>query len=243
MTRFRSIAFNVFFFGELTLFLISMLTALPLPRIFLRKCIRQWAKTVRWSLKAIAGIDYEVRGLENLPESPVILASKHQSFWETVAFVWMFHYPVFCIKKELFKIPLWGWYASKCQQVVVDRKGGGAALKSMVRDSLKALERGRDLIVFPEGTRVAPDAKGDYHPGIAAIYARADRPLIPVALNSGMFWGRRTFTKRPGTIVVEFLPAIPPGLDRREFMRQLEESVETATARLVAEAKAKHRAD
>lgn len=236
MIRLRSIAFNIYFFGELTLFLISMIAVLPLPRVVLRQCIRGWAKSVRWGLKAIAGIDHEVRGLENLPESPVILASKHQSTWETVAFVWMFWHPVYCIKKELFLIPLWGWYARKCQQVEINRTGGAGALKRMVRDSLRALERGRDLVVFPEGTRVAPDAKGDYHPGIAAIYARADRPVVPVALNSGVFWGRRTFMKYPGTIVVEFLPPIPSGLDRREFLRELEDRVENATARLVAEA-------
>ena len=237
MTRMRSIAFNVFFFGGLTLFLISMIAVLPLPRIVLRKSIRGWAKSVCWGLKTIAGIDHEVRGLDNLPESPVILASKHQSTWETVAFVWMFQHPVYCIKKELFLIPLWGWYARKCQQVEIDRKGGAGALKRMVRDSLLALERGRDLVVFPEGTRVAPDARGDYHPGIAAIYARTDRPVVPVALNSGVFWGRRTFMKYPGTIVVEFLPPIPPGLDRRKFLSELETRVEEATAKLVAEAR------
>ncbi len=192
---------------------------------------------MRWGLRVLAGMDYEVRGAENIPEEPAIFASKHQSAWETVAFVWMFPSPIYVLKIELLSIPLWGWYARKCSQVAVDRQGGAGALKQMVRDSRKALEKGRHLIIFPEGTRSAPGEAGHYHPGIAALYSQLSAPVIPVALNSGVFWARRGFATRPGKVVVEFLPPIPPGLDRKTFSRELQSQIETASNRLVAEAR------
>ncbi|MBL6928576.1 MAG: 1-acyl-sn-glycerol-3-phosphate acyltransferase [Rhodospirillales bacterium] len=187
-------------------------------------------------MRAIAGIDYEIRGIENIPDEPTIFASKHQSMWETVSFWWFFRAPVYVMKKELRSIPFWGWYARKCQQVFVDRSGGAGALKKMVRDSLEGLNSGRNLIIFPEGSRAPAGEKLHYHPGIAALYSRLSRRVVPVALNSGVFWGRREFLKRPGRIIIEFLPPIEVGLTRKEFAHELENQIESATDKLVAEA-------
>ena len=236
MTFARSLLFNIFFFGELAIALLVMFFFLPFPRVGLEAVIRAWANTVRWGLRVIVGLDYEVRGIENIPNEPTILASKHQSTWETVSFVWMFNAPVYVMKKELLSIPFWGWYARKCQQVAVDRAGGASTLKKMVRDSLEGLKTGRHLIIFPEGSRAAPGRKLDYHPGVAALYGRASARVVPVALNSGVFWGRRQFVKKPGNVIVEFLPAIETGLTRKQFARELETRIEQATDRLVAEA-------
>ncbi len=236
MTAFRSVLFNIYFFGELAMCMVVMFFCLPLPRPALEAVIRTWAKTARWGMKTIVGIDYEIRGIENIPDEPTIFASKHQSAWETVSFWWMFRAPVYVMKKELLSIPFWGWYARKCQQVFVDRAGGASALKKMVRDSLESLKSGRHLIIFPEGSRAPAGEKLHYHPGVAALYTRLSARVVPVALNSGVFWGRRQFLKKPGTIIVEFLPPIEVGLTRKEFARELENQIETATDKLVAEA-------
>lgn len=232
----RSALFNVFLFGSLVVFLLGAVLLLPLPPRLMVRAMTGWTYVARWGLKIIVGLDHEVRGLETLPDGPVILASKHQSAWDTMAFMWMVPYPVYVVKKELLSVPLWGRCARKCGHIPVDRDGGAGALKKMVRDSLAALAAGRSVVIFPEGTRVTPGDKRPHHPGIAALYNRAAVPVVPVALNSGVFWGRRSFHKRSGTIVIEFLPAIPPGLDRAAFSDELQRRIETASDRLVAEA-------
>lgn len=236
MIYLRSLAFNIFFFGGLTIFLLMMLVVLPLPDRYMVVCVRTWSRILCGALKVLAGVDQELRGLENIPDEPVIFASKHQSIWETIALVWVFPEQSYVLKKELLSIPLWGWCASKCGHISVDRDGGASALKGLVRDSRKFLEMGRHLIIFPEGTRSAPGKTGTYHPGIAALYSQLSAPIVPVALNSGLYWGRRRFLKKPGTIIVEFLPPMPKGLDRRTFMAELEERIETASRRLYEEA-------
>ena len=203
----------------------------------MERAITGWTHFARRGLKLIVGLDHEIRGRENLPDGPSILASKHQSAWDTMAFLWLFPRPVYIIKKELLSIPLWGRCAARCGHIPVDRAGGAAALKQMVRAARAALAKGRHVVIFPEGTRVAPDERHPYHPGIAALYAQASVPVVPVALNSGVFWGRRSFHKQPGTIILEFLPAIPPGLDRKAFLGELENRLESASDRLLAEAR------
>ncbi len=237
MIYLRSLAFNIFFFGGLTIFLSMMLFVLPLPDRYTVICVRRWSRILCGALKVLAGVDQEVRGLENIPDEPVIFASKHQSIWETIALVYIFPEQTYVLKKELMAIPLWGWCAKACGHISVDREGGAGALKGLVRDSRAALKRGRHLIIFPEGTRSAPGKTGTYHPGIAALYSQLSAPVVPVALNSGLYWGRRHFLKTPGTIIVEFLPPIPEGLDRRTFMAELEQRIETASNRLITEAK------
>ena len=141
------------------------------------------------------------------------------------------------MKQELVKVPIVGPYMRAMEMIPVDRKAGARALRQMVEDARAAASTGRAILIFPQGTRVAPGAKAPYHPGTAALYVGLGVPVIPVALNSGMYWSRNAFWKRPGKIVVEFLPPIPPGLDRKAFMARLEETLETATARLEAEAR------
>lgn len=231
----RSILYNVFLFGSLSLFLLGAVFMIPGPVRPLERAMVWWTHVARRGLKAIVGLDHEIRGLENLPDGPIILASKHQSAWDTMVFLWLFERPVYIVKKELLSIPFWGWCARRSGHIPVDRAGGGAALKQMVRDTLAALADGRQVVIFPEGTRTAPGRRRPYHPGIAALYSRAAVPVVPVALNSGVFWGRRSFQKRPGTIVLEFLPPIEPGLDRKTFVNELQTRIETASDRLIAE--------
>ena len=136
------------------------------------------------------------------------------------------------LKKELLSIPLFGWFLKRAGMIAVDRKGGASALRSMARQATETLESGRSILIFPEGTRVAPGQTRPYQPGVAALYTQQKVPVVPVALNSGLFWGRRAFFKKPGTIVVQILPPIPPGLDRKAFMRDLESRIEPASAAL-----------
>jgi len=140
------------------------------------------------------------------------------------------------IKRELGWIPFYGWYTLKAGMIPIDRSGGARALKRMIAASEKALATGRPVFIFPEGTRSAVGAHVSYQPGVAALYRQLDVPLVPVAVNSGLYWGRRQFLKRPGRITVEILPAIAPGGERRATLAELERRIETATARLVGSA-------
>ncbi len=199
--------------------------------------ISKWAGLLRWLSRVVAGIDVRFRGIDRLPDGPVVIASKHQSAWDTAVFLLFWPRACYVMKKELWSIPFWGWYAKHCETVPVDRAGGAAALKKMLAIVKERLAQGRQIIVFPEGTRVRPGENRKYHPGIAAIYQAADVPVVPVALNSGMFWGRRSVGRKyPGAITLEFLEPIPPGLDRKAFMTRLKSDIDGATARLEAEA-------
>jgi 1-acyl-sn-glycerol-3-phosphate acyltransferase len=191
-----------------------------------------WIDGTLWLLKHVAGIDYRVTGTEHLPSTPAIYASKHQSAWETLFLSRYLNFPAFVLKKELLSIPLFGWFLKRAGMIAVDRKGGASALRSMARQATETLESGRSILIFPEGTRVAPGQTKPYQPGVAALYTQQKVPVVPVALNSGLFWGRRAFIKKPGTIVVQILPPIPPGLDRKAFMRDLESRIEPAAAAL-----------
>jgi 1-acyl-sn-glycerol-3-phosphate acyltransferase len=185
-------------------------------------------------LKVVVGLRFELRGDRALLSQPVIVAAKHQSAWETLAFFLLARDPAYAMKKELMAIPLYGWIARKQAMIAIDRGAGGAAMRRLLRDAEAAIAQRRQVVIFPQGTRVAPGAQAPYQPGVAALYSRLGVPVVPIALNSGLFWGRRSFVKRPGTIVVEILPPIAPGLPRARFMAELESRIETATARLEA---------
>ncbi|MDQ7246668.1 lysophospholipid acyltransferase family protein [Dongia sedimenti] len=191
-----------------------------------------WIGGTLWLLKHVVGIDYRIAGAENLPKTPAIYAAKHQSAWETLFLSRYLDFPAFVLKKELLSIPLFGWFLKKSGMIAVDRKGGASALRAMARQATETLDSGRSILIFPEGTRVAPGQSRPYQPGVAALYTQQKVPLVPVALNSGLFWGRRAFIKNPGTIVVEILPPIPPGLDRKAVMKELENRIETAAKAL-----------
>ena len=232
----RSLAYNVFFFAWLTLVLIVLIPFASMPHRFMRAIILSWARTNQAALRAIAGLDCEVRGRENVPDGPVVLACMHQSFWETAFLLTLFGDAAFVLKKELLSIPLWGWYSRKWGNVSVDRAGAASALRKMVREARNRIAAGRPIVIFPEGTRAAPGEKRPLHVGVAALYVGLAVPVVPVALNSGAFWGRRAFLKYPGVITLEFLPPIPAGLDKRAFLAELQSRFEGASERLRREA-------
>jgi len=237
MTAVRSFLFNgVFFAGGLVL-AVLLLPCLVLGRKTMQGGLKLWAGMVIWNLKWIAGLTWEVRGLENLPAEPCILACKHQSAWETGIFYLLVGDPSYILKKELLSIPFFGWYLAKGGAIAIDRKAGASALKAMIQGARDRLARGQNVVIFPEGTRAAPGQPGTYHPGVAALYKGVDAPLVPVALNSGVFWQRRSFLKRPGRITIEILPPVPPGQDRRAFMAHLQQTIEQASDTLAAEAR------
>ncbi len=189
---------------------------------------RFWTRSVYWLLRVICRLTYRVEGMEFLPTEPVIVASKHQSAWDTLFFPYKLDKSAIILKRELFWLPFFGWYAKKYGAIGIDRRGGASAIRQMIKDSRKPLSTGRSIIIFPEGTRTAPGEKGFYHSGVAALYNQLKLPVVPVALNSGIYWPRRKLIRRPGVITLRFLPPIPPGLPRDQFMIRLEADIETA---------------
>jgi len=209
---------------------------LVMPRHWTVVAARFWLSGVLVGLRFLVGLTWELRGAETIPEGAIIVASKHQSTFETFAFRSVFPDPAFILKKELLWIPFFGWYLFKSGVIAIDRSAGTRALKEMVKGASVASAKKRQLIIFPEGTRAAPGAKLPYHSGVAMLYGSQNLPVVPIALNSGVYWPRGGFLKRPGKIIIEVLPVIPPGLDRKTFMAELENRIETASDRLVAEA-------
>jgi 1-acyl-sn-glycerol-3-phosphate acyltransferase len=207
------------------------------PRIFSQTVTRIWTKGATVLMQCLLGLDFEVRGTP--PKGPCIIVSKHQSAWDTFFFYLLLKDPNYVLKKELAMIPIWGWCALKCGAISVDRAGGMASLKKLVRDVQDRMSARRQVVIFPEGTRTPPGVCLQYQPGVAAIYGSTTSAVVPVALNSGLFWGRRSFGKCSGVITVHFLDPMPQGLKRREFMAELEIQIESATTTLISEAKSR----
>jgi 1-acyl-sn-glycerol-3-phosphate acyltransferase len=237
----RSLIFQVLFYLWTALCAFLGLPFMLTPRLWMMRFGTEWSRVSLRLLRLSAGLDHEVRGREHLPPGPALIAMKHQSAWDTFAVPVLFPLAAMVIKRELGYVPFYGWYALKAGMIPIDRKGRGAALLAMVAACKAALAQQRSIVIFPEGTRSAVGAKVRYQPGVAALYAALDVPIVPVAVNSGVFWGRRAFVKRPGRIIVEILPAIAPGGERRAALRAVEAQIEAATARLVAEAAGKPR--
>jgi 1-acyl-sn-glycerol-3-phosphate acyltransferase len=194
-----------------------------------------WIAVSMWLIRWVAGIRVEVRNADRLPMGPVLVASKHQSAWETIWFNQFLDTPAIVLKKELTEIPVLGSMINGAGMVPIDREGGAPAIKRMVIDSKAAIADGRPVLIFPQGTRVAPGEDALYHPGVFALYRSIGLPTIPVALNSGLYWSRNAFVKIPGRVIVEFLEPIEPGLDRDTFMDRLQTTIDEASDRLVAE--------
>jgi 1-acyl-sn-glycerol-3-phosphate acyltransferase len=232
----RSLAFNIAFYTNLLAWLIAALPALVLPRGVLMAIVRGWARSNQFLLRVIAGIKVEMRGVERIPTGGCLVAAKHQSFWETFALFPLFADPSFIMKRELGFIPLFGWFALKAQMITVDRGARSAALRSMAEQARRQTAAGRQILIFPEGTRRAPGDPPAYKYGVVHLYSELNVPCVPVALNSGVFWPRRKFLRRPGTIVVEVLEPIQPGLAKSAFLEELVAAVETASDRLLVEA-------
>jgi 1-acyl-sn-glycerol-3-phosphate acyltransferase len=235
----RSLLFNVLFFVTTTLFVVLGSPLLFAPRSWAMAALKVHARFELFLLRLIVGTTMEVRGIETLPQGACLIASKHQSAWETFALIPIFRDPALLMKRELFWIPFHGWFSHKFEMIPVDRDKGPTALRSMLRETKKRVADGREIIIFPEGTRKAPGAPPDYKTGIALLYEGLNVPCVPVALNSGLFWPRRSVTRKAGTIVVEILDPIPPGLGKAEFLSRLQTAIEDASNRLLAEAKAK----
>jgi 1-acyl-sn-glycerol-3-phosphate acyltransferase len=232
----RSILFNIVFYVALLGWLIVALPTFLLPYRAIVAVAKAWGRTNLFLLKAICGLDADFRGLEKIPPGPLLVAAKHQSAWETFALLWLFDDPTFILKRELQWIPLFGWFTIKGRMIPVDRSAGAAGLNAMVERAHKELATGRQIIIFPEGTRRPAGAEPRYKYGITRLYLGGNVPVLPIALNSGLFWRRRSILRPPGTIVVEVLDPIPPGLSEEEFMARLQGDIETATARLIGEA-------
>jgi 1-acyl-sn-glycerol-3-phosphate acyltransferase len=236
--KLRSVLFNIVFYVNLAAFLILGSWLLLAPRGWAMAGLRAWARASLWWLEVICGLSMEVRGRQHLIAGACLCAGKHQSAWETFALVPVLHDPAIVLKRELAFIPLFGWFALKFRMITLNRSAGPQALKGLIGQARKTAALGREVVIFPEGTRRAPDAPPEYKPGAAALYLGLGLPCVPFALNSGHFWPRRSLIRRPGKVILEFLPPIPPGLTRREFQARLEQDVEAATARLSAEARA-----
>jgi 1-acyl-sn-glycerol-3-phosphate acyltransferase len=231
----RSLAFNVALY---VMTVVMILGTWPIAFLASRetnlKLARTWARTIFFLMRTIAGIRIEVRGLENIPPGGAIIASKHQSMFETFALFPYIDDLTVVMKRELMHIPFFGWYARRAGMIPVDRDRGPSALRNLAARVKAAIAEGRRVLIFPEGTRRAPGAEPAYRTGIAHLYRALDVPIVPGALNSGVFWPRRKFLRHPGTIVIEFLPAIPPGAAPKAFLARLEKDIEEASNRLLA---------
>jgi 1-acyl-sn-glycerol-3-phosphate acyltransferase len=229
----RSLAFNLGWYLGSVLFALAGAPLLLAPRQAVVAWARAWIVFVLWWLRVTCGLTHRVIGLENLPAGPVIIACKHQSSWETLAFTLLFSDIAIVLKRELLFIPIVGWAMARAGNIAVARGDGASALRGLVKQAKAAIADGRSIVIFPEGTRVAPGDRRPYQVGTAARYRQLGVPVVPMALNSGLFWGRRKWIKRPGTITLEVLPPIAPGLRREAFMETLRDRIETATTRLI----------
>lgn len=229
----RSIAFAIAFYLYSTIVALLMIPLFVCPRAWTTRALTLHGKGVAFLLRVIAGVRFEVRGLQNLPQGAALIAGKHHAFFDIFGGFTVLPDACFVLKKELAWVPFVGWYAAKAEMIVVDRAAHANALRKLVKDARDRFANTRQLVIFAEGTRKAPGAAPDYKPGIAALYRELEMPVIPLALNTGVHWPAHGFKRYPGTIVFEFLEPIPPGLKRGEFMRQLETRIETASNALI----------
>ena len=232
MLALRSLAFNLCFYAMTTVLAVVGLPTLVSGRSVLRLA-RTWGRITLWLLRVVAGTRVEFRGLENIPQGPLLVAAKHQSALETLALCTVLPDFAYILKRELLLIPLIGWYLSRSGMVAIDRSKGTRAMSLMNAAAGEAIRRGRRLIIFPEGTRRPVGAAPAYKQGLSHLYVALNVPCLPVALNTGLFWARNSLVRRPGTAVIEFLPPIPPGMSRQAFQVLVEQRVEAASNALV----------
>lgn len=232
----RAVLYTIAFYLVSALFLVLGSWLLLGPRSWAMVGLSAHGSTCVWLLEIIVGTRLEVRGQDKLPRGAVLVASKHQSAWDTFALVPLLHDPAIIMKRELMWIPFYGWFSAKFKMIFVRREAGPSALRRMASDAMERAEAGRQVLIFPEGTRREPGAEPAYKPGALFLYERFGIPCVPLALNSGLFWPRRSLKRYPGTIIVEFLDPIPPGLPRKEFSKRLEQAIESASDALIVEA-------
>ncbi|WP_043832592.1 lysophospholipid acyltransferase family protein [Muricoccus aerilatus] len=234
MNAIRSAIFNPLFFGFTALTVVFGLPLLAFHPDVMHRYLRGWARGSLWLLRVVCGIRLRVTGRENLPTGgAALVAAQHQSAFDTVVWHALLPRPAYVMKEELLRIPGWGAMARHVHSIPVDREGGASSLKRLVRATRSAAEAGYQVVIFPEGTRSAPGEVQPWQPGFAAMAAATGLPVVPVATDSGRFWGKRAFTKRPGVLTVAVLPPIPPGLPRAALIERAEAAVATASAELV----------
>jgi 1-acyl-sn-glycerol-3-phosphate acyltransferase len=236
----RSLLFQGLFYLSTLVLMIAGLPVFFMPRRMGWPLVPFWARVNLVLLRWIAGVRVEFRGLENIPKGGCIVAAKHQSAWETFALLPLFSSPTYVLKRELRFIPIFGWYTAKFRQIPVDRGKRSLALAAMTEKAREAIAEGRQILIFPEGTRRGAGEAPRYKYGVSHLYRALKAPVLPVALNSGIYWPRRGWRLQPGTVVVEFLPVIAPGLDIDVFHERLIDTMETASDGLLREAAAAH---
>lgn len=237
----RSLLFNALFYVNLIVHIILALPALALPYRVHRGFVRSYGRTSLWLLRVVCGTKVAWRGGERIPKGACIVACKHQSLWETFALYAVLDDPTFILKRELMWIPLFGWHMRKAGLIPIDRSAGLTALSRMTARAKAELERGRQVVIFPEGTRRRPGAEPSYKPGVAYLYGKSGVGCVPMALNSGLYWPRRSLLRFPGTVLVEALDPIEPGLDSRAFLARLQDVLEKASTRLLQEGELERR--
>lgn len=235
----RSTLFNLAFYGTTALMCIACLPGLLLPKAQAMTIVHSFVSVVHFLEKHILKLDYEIRGAEHLPaHGPYIIAAKHYSPYETFKLHLLFDDPAIILKKELLRIPLWGAFLKKIEPIAIDRSAGKAAMKQVVEGSLAVKEQARPIVIFPQGTRVWPNQTAKdkpYKAGIARIQEATQLPIIPLAMNTGAFWPRHSWIKKPGTIVFEYLPPIMPGQETGPLLTQLEHALENKSHQLMIE--------
>ncbi len=230
-----SVLFVVWMYGLMALQGILCLPLMLGPRRWTLAAVRVWTRLVLGGLRVLCGVTVEVRGREHVPSGPCLVAAKHQGMIDIMPPLLLLRDPAMILKKELMRLPFFGWYTARLQMIPIDREAHAKALRALLAAARDRASAGREVFIFPEGTRRPPGAAPDYKPGVAALYRELELPCTPVATNSGLSWPAHGLVRYPGAIVFEYLPAIPPGLKRAEFMRTLESAIETASARLAAE--------
>jgi 1-acyl-sn-glycerol-3-phosphate acyltransferase len=228
----RSLAFNIGLYGITIVMCFLLIWTLALPRRMMLWVVHLWLLQIVWVERYIGGITYRVIGREHVPSGACIIAAKHQSAWETFKLHLLFGDPAIVLKKELLDIPIWGWYLWRSGMIPIDRGAHARALAGMMKAAHRAADGGRKIVIFPQGTRIAPGEARPYKNGVAALYQELNVPVVPMALNSGLLWPKNSFVKKPGVITIEFLPPIAPGLPREEMMGRLKEQLEAASERL-----------
>lgn len=232
MLALRSTLFNLLFYAQTAVLLVLYLPTLVMPRPVLFAGVRLWARSNLVLLRLVTGTRWRVRGA--IPPGGVLVASKHQSAWETFVFCLLFPDPCFVLKRELLRVPIFGWLLRKGGMIALDREAGASAMRALRAASRAAMAERRQLVIFPEGTRRMPGAEPAYKGGVALLYSDLGVPCVPVALNSGLCWPARGFLRRPGTITIDVLDPIPPGLPRAAFLERLQDTIEGASNRLLA---------
>lgn len=222
----RSLCLSGLFYGGTVVLALILLPALLLPGGAARACGRFWGFYTAHAAR-LCGIGWQLEG-DSQSGKQVIYAVKHQSAWETMVLYWLLDAPVIVLKKELMVIPVLGWFFARAGMIAVDRKAGMAALMKMRQDAISATSSGRSVLIYPQGTRLAPGQPAPYQVGVFALQEATGLPVVPVALNSGCFWPKRGLAKKGGVITVRFLPQIAAGLARKPFMHKLEQAIETA---------------